>query len=216
MFDWQEFVSSEAADSDEEEGSSSCSSSEEWSAESGEPSTSVPNTDMQRLRQELHLKTRRFARKLHSQQIQDSSSTEAEQAATTTGPAADLPGARPGDLHQHLESVRALIRASADKWGTTQQSPAEIAQQIADSNRAAGGGGGGGDGEGGDGDDDDDEPLALNPGEERYADASAVAADLKELDEIFEVLAKVRPAAYTTCGSWLLVWDNLLNNRTAL
>lgn len=208
MFDWQEFVSSEAADSDEDEGSSS-SSSEEWSAESGEPSTSVPNTDMQRLRQELHLKTRRFARKLHSQQLQDSSSTEAEQAATTTGSAADLP-ARPGDVQQHLESIRALIRASADKWGTTQQSPAEIAQQIADSNRAAGGGGGGGDGEGGDdADDDDNEPLALNPGEERYADASAVAADLKELDEIFEVLAKVRPAAHTACDGWLLVLGTL-------
>jgi hypothetical protein len=99
-------------------------------------------------------------------------------------------------VHEQLESIRAMIRANADRWGTTQQSPAEIAQQIADSNKAAGGGGGSGDGDGeGDGEGEGDggeELLSLIPGEERYADPSAVAADLKEMDEIFEVLAKVR------------------------
>jgi hypothetical protein len=89
-----------------------------------------------------------------------------------------------------------------DSWGTTRQSPAEIAQHIADSNRVASGGGrGGGDdggeGDGGEGDDgggDDgaDEPLTLSPAEERYANQAAVDADIKQLDEIYEVLAKVR------------------------
>lgn len=94
---------------------------------------------------------------------------------------------------QHLQGLSAVIKARADQWGTTQQSPAEIAQQIADSNRAAGGGGGGGDGAGDDNDDDDDDaPLTLSPGEERYADASTVAAELKEIDDVFQVLAQVR------------------------
>jgi hypothetical protein len=104
----------------------------------------------------------------------------------------------PAALHQKLDSIRAMIKANADRWGTTQQSPAEIAQQIADSNRAAEGGGGDSDGEG-EGS-DDDEPLALNPGEERYADASTVGAELKEMDEIFEVLAKVRRALHACAG----------------
>jgi hypothetical protein len=43
----------------------------------------------------------------------------------------------------------------------------------------------------GDDEDDDAEELALQGGEGRYADEAAVAAELKEMDEIYEVLAKV-------------------------
>lgn len=42
------------------------------------------------------------------------------------------------------------------------------------------------------GGDDNDEPLSLSAAEERYADEVAVTAELKEMDEIYEVLAKVR------------------------
>jgi hypothetical protein len=151
---------------------------------------------MQRLRQELLLRTRRMARR-HKQllRLQQAGITPAAAAA-----AADATGEQtvPATLNQKLDSIRAMIKANADRWGTTQQSPAEIAQQIADSNRAAGGAGGDGDGEG-EGS-DDDEPLALTPGEERYADASTVGAELKQMDEIFEVLAKVRSALHENCG----------------
>lgn len=46
--------------------------------------------------------------------------------------------------------------------------------------------------DGSDGDDDGEEELSLRGGEGRCADESAVAAELKEMDEIYEVLAKVR------------------------
>jgi hypothetical protein len=154
---------------------------------------------MQRLRQELLLRTRRMARR-HRQQAASSSSSSSKQEAAAAAAVADADESSAAEgslsdaagLHQKLDSIRAMIRASSDRWGTTQQSPAEIAQQIADSNRAAAGGGGGaGDGRGGEEGSDDDEELTLNPGEERYADASTVGAELKEMDEIFEVLAKV-------------------------
>jgi hypothetical protein len=45
-------------------------------------------------------------------------------------------------------------------------------------------------GDGGDGD-DDDEASFLQGGEGRLTDEAAVAAELKEMDEIYEVLAKV-------------------------
>lgn len=191
-------MSSSSADADAEDEHDS--SSDPW-ADAAEPSMSVPDTDMQRLRQELHVTTRRMARRLRQQ----SSSAEAAQGAAAEAAAAAEPAAGPATLHQQLESIRAMIRANADKdrWGTTQQSPAEIAQQVADANRAAGSGGGdgsGGDGEGGEGG-DDDEPLSLSPGEERYADAANVGAELKEMDEIFEVLAKVR--LWLTALLWL-------------
>lgn len=164
-------------------------------------STSVPRTDMQRLRQELLLRTRRMVRR-HRQQAANSSSSSGSQdaqqeaaaaAAEADDGAAGGSGSEAAGLHQKLDSIRAMIRANSDRWGTTQQSPAEIAQQIADSNRAAAGGGGGAGGgsDGEEGSDDDDGPLTLNPGEERYADPSTVGAELKEMDEIFEVLAKV-------------------------
>jgi hypothetical protein len=47
-----------------------------------------------------------------------------------------------------LQFEQLLSAADRDSYGTTQQSPAEIAQQIADSNRRAAGGGDGSDGEG--------------------------------------------------------------------
>lgn len=185
------------------------SSSEGVSAAAGygqeDSSTSVPRTDMQRLRQELLLRTRRMARR-HMQQVASSSSSSSQdaqqEAAAAAAEAEADEGAAGGSLseaaglQQKLDSIRAMIRANSDRWGTTQQSPAEIAQQIADSNRAAAGGGGGGAGgggsDGGEGSDDDDgSELTLNPGEERYADPSTVGAELKEMDEIFEVLAKV-------------------------
>lgn len=124
---------------------------------------------------------------------QEASRQDVEQDAAAAVEGAGSSAESASDLHQKLDSIRAMLKANSDRWGTTQQSPAEIAQQIADSNKAAGGGGGDGDGdcEGS----DDDEPLTLNPGEERYADASTVGAELKEMDEIFEVLAKVRLGA---------------------
>jgi hypothetical protein len=183
-------------DSADADGSEADASSSDSMSAGHEDSTSVPGTDMQRLRQELLLRTRRMARR-HKQllRLQQAGITPAAAAA-----AADATGEQtvPATLNQKLDSIRAMIKANADRWGTTQQSPAEIAQQIADSNRAAGGAGGDGDGEG-EGS-DDDEPLALTPGEERYADASTVGAELKQMDEIFEVLAKVRSALHENCG----------------
>lgn len=44
----------------------------------------------------------------------------------------------------------------------------------------------------GESDGDDDEALSLQGSEGRFADEAAVAAELKEMDEIYEVLAKVR------------------------
>lgn len=168
------------------------SSSQHWAPD---PTTSVPDTDMQRLRQELHLKARRIKRtfKQHQASSAAAAADAAEEAAAAAGQAPE-PAGPAAAVHEQLESIRTMIRANADRWGTTQQSPAEIAQQIADSNKAAGGGSGGADGEGSDdeGEGGEEEPLSLNPGEERYADPSAVAADLREMDEIFEVLAKVR------------------------
>lgn len=176
------------------------SSSDNMSASGHEDSTSVPGTDMQRLRQELLLRTRRMAHR-HKQllRLQQAGLTPAAAATNAAADAAEELSP-PAALHQKLDSIRAMIKANADRWGTTQQSPAEIAQQIADSNRAAGGGDGDSDGEG-EGS-DDDEPLALKRGEERYADASTVGAELKEMDEIFEVLAKVRHgvAGMRGCG----------------
>lgn len=195
QLDWQELVSSAAAhDDDDEEEASSSSSADTVSGDVDEPSTSVPDTDMQRLRQELHVKTKRFARNLRRQAAHSSSASSTDTGVPAASGAAVAAAAGDSASVQHnLDSLRALItRASGDRWGTTQQSAAEIAQQIADSNRAAGGDGGDDGDEGDDDDEDDDEPLTLTPEEERYADASAVAADLKEMDEIFEVLAKVR------------------------
>jgi hypothetical protein len=47
-------------------------------------------------------------------------------------------------------------------------------------------------------DDEEDaaEVAALQGGEGRFADEAAVAAELKEMDEIYEVLAKVRRVAF--------------------
>ncbi|WIA19149.1 hypothetical protein OEZ85_003797 [Tetradesmus obliquus] len=89
-----------------------------------------------------------------------------------------------------LEQLLSAAAAGRDSYGTTQESAAEIAQQIADSNKRAAGDGGDGE-DGSDGDDDGEEELSLRGGEGRCADESAVAAELKEMDEIYEVLAKV-------------------------
>jgi hypothetical protein len=192
--------SSSTADDDSDLQDDFDRASQHWVSD---PTTSVPDTDMQRLRHELHLKARRIKRNFNRQQASSAAAADAAEEAAAAAGQGPEPAGQAAAVHEQLESIRAMIRANADRWGTTQQSPAEIAQQIADSNKAAGGGGGSGGGDGKGSDDEEggeDEPLSLNPGEERYADPSAVAADLKEMDEIFEVLAKVRPRAEAPRG----------------
>eukprot|EP00878_Enallax_costatus_P029237 GHUV01031683.1.p1 GENE.GHUV01031683.1~~GHUV01031683.1.p1 ORF type:complete len:365 (+),score=172.27 GHUV01031683.1:103-1095(+) len=131
----------------------------------------------------------RYRKQQEEQQEQQASSSAESDGSSTSSDSEQHQGSPIGQ--QVKEQLTALMSAvDQDSWGTTQQSPAEIAQHIADSNRQTGGGSGGGDGDH-DGGDGDDEPLELSPMEERYADQSAVAADLKEMDEIYEVLAKV-------------------------
>ncbi|GLC36818.1 hypothetical protein PLESTB_000779500 [Pleodorina starrii] len=88
-----------------------------------------------------------------------------------------------------------------DSWGTTRESPADIARRIVESNMAAEGGpvgfgvGGALSSPSPEGDDespdDDESPLSLSPSEEKYASLEAMSADIKKLDEVFEVLASV-------------------------
>lgn len=178
------------------------------SSNAEEHSTTVPRTDAQLLKlkcAEAAHKLVREARSLkhHKQQEQKtqqewSNSGTNERSSSSSGQQSATPVGQ--QVKEQLAALLALV--DRDSWGTTQQSPAEIAQQIADSNRRAGRGGGGGGGArgGDDGDDDDgegggegdDEPLELSPLEERYSDQAAVTAELKEMDEIYEVLAKVR------------------------
>ena len=56
---------------------------------------------------------------------------------------------------------------------------AELAQSAADTDADA------------DDDDADDSPLRLSPSEEKYKSLEAMSADIKKLDEVFEVLASV-------------------------
>ncbi len=124
-------------------------------------------------------------------------------AAPEPAPAAARPGhgAAPNigaQVRQQLSTFMAAADERGDAWGTTKQSAAEIARQIAEANSAAnqsgssGEGGEGGDsGEGGEGGDEDEDGLELSAAEERYADPAAVGAELREMEEIYEVLAKV-------------------------
>ncbi len=72
-----------------------------------------------------------------------------------------------------------------------QESAAEIAQRIADSNSRASRSGGNGDGEGDDGNVSDDEDDLKLPPEEDQKSFESVQADLRTMDEIFEILAQV-------------------------
>lgn len=150
-----------------------------------------------RFRQQWEEEQQQQGQQQQGQQQQQSQSEERPSSSV----ADDSSSSRSKTLLQHgspvgqqvKEQLAALLSAvDKDSWGTTRQSPAEIAQHIADSNRRAGVGSGGGDGShDNDEDGSDDEPLELSATEERYIDQSAVVAELKEMDEIFEVLAKV-------------------------
>ncbi|KAG2484308.1 hypothetical protein HYH03_016851 [Edaphochlamys debaryana] len=104
-----------------------------------------------------------------------------------------------------------------DAWGTTRESPADIARRIVESNRQTGIGAPlgrtldaalaeaeaeaaarGDDGSGpedavgdSDGDEDGDGRPRLSPSEEKYDTLEAMSKDIKRLDEVFEILASV-------------------------
>eukprot|EP00882_Tetradesmus_deserticola_P011730 GHRQ01012410.1.p1 GENE.GHRQ01012410.1~~GHRQ01012410.1.p1 ORF type:complete len:342 (+),score=189.43 GHRQ01012410.1:141-1166(+) len=208
--DWQELLREH----------SSSSSHHHHHAVSEASTTSVPSTDAQLLRAKLVKAARKLVNSSRASSVSsskrrsqstsrssDSSVAEAgetrikqqqeqqeeQQQAAAESSSSGQKQVRPTVGQQAMlqfEQLRSAVER--DSFGTTQQSPAEIAQHIADSNRRAGGGGDGSDSErGSDADDDGDEALSLQGGEGRFANEAAVAAELKEMDEIYEVLAKV-------------------------
>ncbi|GFR52983.1 hypothetical protein Agub_g15672 [Astrephomene gubernaculifera] len=94
-----------------------------------------------------------------------------------------------------LAGVQQVSPSLDDSWGTTRESPAEIARRIVESNSAmaaaAGRAGGLAEEEGEEEDDGPDVPMTLSPSEEKYKSLEAMSADIKKLDEVFEVLASV-------------------------
>jgi hypothetical protein len=154
---------SAATDSEDDDASSS---SEQ------DASTSLPELDAQRLRQR-HLKaTWSLLAEEHFRKTRAAAAAEAaaESAASVPSPAtADADADSPEEADEAEESVAdaapgggsssvvgrrvreqlasLFAPADSDSWGTTQQSPADIARRIADSNRAAAGGGGDNEGE---------------------------------------------------------------------
>lgn len=167
-----------------------------------EHSTAVPRTDAQLLKVRFLEAANKLIRKAHrvnysKQQEQEPQQDQHQQRDGDSSPGDSSSVGSSQEQHAALpvgqqvrEQLAALMATvDHDSWGTTKQSPAEIAQHIADSNRRAGTGGGGGDSD--DGVESDDEVLELSPVEERFSDQAAVTAELKEMDEIYEVLAKV-------------------------
>eukprot|EP00879_Flechtneria_rotunda_P012689 GHRR01013250.1.p1 GENE.GHRR01013250.1~~GHRR01013250.1.p1 ORF type:complete len:462 (+),score=209.55 GHRR01013250.1:375-1760(+) len=175
--------------------------------------TNLPSTDAQLMRQKLVKAARKLAKSAASAssseasteyiKLQDGGASSTASGSNSNGGSSNLAAHQQQDetaaqaqVEQVSEQLAELLASSdRDSWGTTQQSTAEIAQQIADSNRAVSGSGDNGNGAESDGSDDsnnaDEDSLTLSPSEQKYADESAVAADLKELDEIYEMLAKV-------------------------
>jgi hypothetical protein len=90
--------------------------------------------------------TEQQAQQQHEQWEQQRQAAEAAEAVS-----GDEEEERPPTVGQLavMQFEDLMLAAGRDSYGTTQQSPAEIAQQIADSNRRAAGGGDGSDGEGG-------------------------------------------------------------------
>jgi hypothetical protein len=87
-----------------------------------------------------------------AQQQHDQWEQQRQAAAAAEAASGDEEEERPSTVGQLavMQFEDLMVAAGRDSYGTTQQSSAEIAQQIADSNRrAAGGGGDGSDGEGG-------------------------------------------------------------------
>eukprot|EP00201_Polytomella_parva_P012680 CAMPEP_0175059724 /NCGR_PEP_ID=MMETSP0052_2-20121109/12592_1 /TAXON_ID=51329 ORGANISM="Polytomella parva, Strain SAG 63-3" /NCGR_SAMPLE_ID=MMETSP0052_2 /ASSEMBLY_ACC=CAM_ASM_000194 /LENGTH=167 /DNA_ID=CAMNT_0016325307 /DNA_START=194 /DNA_END=697 /DNA_ORIENTATION=+ len=80
-------------------------------------------------------------------------------------------------LDEVIASVTSYGHQHRDAWGTTKQSPSEIAKKIAESNSDAV--------------EDASEDLTLTPQEEKYQNLDAMTRDIKKLDEVFEVLASV-------------------------
>lgn len=82
--------------------------------------------------------------------------------------------------------VQSVSPSMADAWGTTQESPADIARRIAESNLC-------GPEAGGQLEDDGDELVdgQMSSSEAKYASLESMSADIKKLDEVFEVLASV-------------------------
>ncbi|GBF95142.1 hypothetical protein Rsub_07726 [Raphidocelis subcapitata] len=129
-------------------------------------------------------------------------SVAAAAAAATAAPATSAPTdmavasaarlasdpARALEQLEHLLASASEAAGERDSWGTTTQSAADIAQRIAESNLAAGGGGeGGGDGDGASSDDEGAQEDAGGP----FVTPEQVGKDLKELDEVFAILAQV-------------------------
>jgi hypothetical protein len=82
--------------------------------------------------------------------------------------------------------VQNVSPSMADAWGTTQESPENIARRIAESNL--------GDAEAGGPQEEDDGELVdaqISSSEAKYASLESMSADIKKLDEVFEVLASV-------------------------
>ncbi|KAG2454691.1 hypothetical protein HYH02_000529 [Chlamydomonas schloesseri] len=117
-----------------------------------------------------------------------------------------------GDEGGFMAGVQQLGRSPLDDaWGTTRESPADIARRIVESNTAGGqvpdldALARAADAElAADGaapasaaeeeeeeEDDDDSTMRLSPSEEKYKSLEAMSADIKKLDEVFEVLASV-------------------------
>ncbi|KXZ44791.1 hypothetical protein GPECTOR_62g906 [Gonium pectorale] len=115
----------------------------------------------------------------------------AASARREPGGAAGADGSAGGD-GGFTAGVQTVGPSLDDSWGTTRESPADIARRIAESNAEvrrdhplAGA----------DSDDDDEEGApgegSLSPSEQKYASLEAMSADIKKLDQVFEVLASV-------------------------
>ncbi|GIL91002.1 hypothetical protein Vretimale_17049 [Volvox reticuliferus] len=96
-----------------------------------------------------------------------------------------------GDGGGFLAGVQRVGPSLEDSWGTTREGPADIARRIVESNldteQELAGAGGHGDSD----DEGPEQPLTLSPSEQKYASLEAMSADIKKLDEVFEVLASV-------------------------